>query len=72
MAGDRAHFPKGQEAKEAIAALNNAAGVVAGWMQTMSDDELEHLRLDLARMVGAVWAEKARRHVPARPTGDDP
>jgi hypothetical protein len=71
MAGDRAHFPKGQEAKEAIAALNNAAGVVAGWIQTMSDDELEHLRHDLARMVSAVWTEKERRRQYAT-TGDEP
>jgi hypothetical protein len=71
MAGDRAHFPKGKEAKEAIANLNNAAGVVAGWIQTMGDDELEHLRQDLARMVSAVWAEKQRRHV-STPSGDEP
>jgi hypothetical protein len=71
MAGDRAHFPKGQEAKEAIAALNNAAGVVAGWIQTMSDDELEHLRQDLARMVAAVWAEKERRRAHS-PAGHEP
>lgn len=63
MAGDRAHFPRDNDVQNAIADMNEAHQVLAAWLQTMNDDELEHVRQDLRRMYGHVLEEQLRRGV---------
>ena len=64
MAGDRAHWPKGTEAMRAISDLANAMQAVAGWLQTMTDDELAAWLDRLDRMRRIVLKERDRRGHP--------
>lgn len=61
MAGDRAHFPRELEVKTLLASLANAMGAVAGFIETMADDELAALADRLERMTKIVDRERARR-----------
>ena len=57
----RAQYPRGDECKEAITQVGNGMTIVSGWIQTMTDDELEHLGNTLRRSLDVVEREKARR-----------
>lgn len=61
MAGDRAHYPPPSIVEEAISDVGNAMQIVAGWLQTMTDDELEHLHETLLRSLRVVGKEQERR-----------
>lgn len=59
--GGRAQYPRGDECKEAIEQLGTAMTVLAGWLQTMSDDDLTHLEEALRKSLRIVEEERKRR-----------